>query len=501
MRELLKTTDRRRLEVIEVLIDLDGWISLEELAEKANTTTRNLKGDLTYFRERYPEIGIESSYQGVRLIMNASTGMQEFYRMMIRDNLYFQLLEEIFFNEKYTVEDLAERLHTSPSTVYRAIETLNNYFAQYHCTIESNPCRIVGDETYIRNLYKTYFKEAYSIFEWPFRLYNEADVDNNIHRVSSMLFKSNPSEANIIDFAFYRAIKLMVLVHVTRFHHQHRINTDLVESRIVKILLKVARNFAFPKYIKSITGEPFSVDYIYQVFYPYLTKDMAFNTKSLDKIRNKNSRVDTAIRHLENSLHMLSEELDIPIQTEHLMVALYGTSVLEEHDANSMHIFYDRNLLFNKRIHRHFPHTHQRLYDIVKQFRSDLGLSDHEEKVQYMVYTLFTNWENLLSDLYTHYQRTKVLVLSDANFAHASLIKNLLSIELANNVVIDNYSGKTISIEALDSMDYDLIVSNFKLPELNNKESVVLGHYLTSQDIQRINNILQSIIQCKTVAL
>lgn len=98
----------------------------------------------------------------------------------------------------------------------------------------------------------------------------------------------------------------MVLVHVTRFHHQHRINTDLVESHIVKILLKVVRNFVFPKYIKSITGEPFSVDYIYQFFYPYLTKDMAYNTKSLEKIRNKNTRVDTAIRHLENSLHMLS---------------------------------------------------------------------------------------------------------------------------------------------------------------------------------------------------
>lgn len=205
---MLKTTDRRRLEAIEVLIYLDVWISLEELAEKANTTTRNLKGDLKYFRERYPEIGIESTYQGVRLIMNASTGMQEFYRVIIRDNLYFQLLEEIFFNEKYTVNDLAERLHTSPSTVYRAIETLSNYFTQYHYKIESNPCRIIGDETYIRNFYKTYFKEAYSIFEWPFRLYNEADVDNNIHRVSSKLFKSNPLRLILLILPFFGVLNL-----------------------------------------------------------------------------------------------------------------------------------------------------------------------------------------------------------------------------------------------------------------------------------------------------
>lgn len=419
----------------------------------------------------------------------------------MKNNLDFQLLEEIFFNEKHSVEELADELHSSVSSVYRSIDNLNGYFSLYNCTIERNPCRIVGDETYIRNYYKTYFKEAYTPYEWPFKSFNEEDVDNNIRKVTSLLFKNNPTEENVIDFAFYRSIKLMILVNITRYHHNHRVTTENVQSFILKVLLKVTKNFTFPKYFQTLSNQPYTIDYIYQIFYPYITKDMAINPDSLKKVRARNHQVDTAIGRLEHSLCKLAKQLSITLKTDDLMVALYGTTVLEEHDANSMHIFYNRNLLFNKRIHQQFPVTYAKLYNMARQFRLDLSLKDHEEKLHYLVYTLFTNWENLLSDLYTHYRQPKILVLSDANYAHAALLKNLLLMKLPDNTIIENYQETELTTNNLEALDHDVIVSSFKLPKLKDKEVIVIGHYLTSNDIYRIKKRLRKINQRISITL
>lgn len=45
MRSLLKATDRRRLEIIEILLNSQSWLSMSELAKLANTTITILKND------------------------------------------------------------------------------------------------------------------------------------------------------------------------------------------------------------------------------------------------------------------------------------------------------------------------------------------------------------------------------------------------------------------------------------------------------------------------
>lgn len=501
MRELLKTTDQRRLKIIETLIDSDNWMSPEELAVKVQTTPRNLREDLKFFRTNHPGLGLESNHLGIRLILDQAFGIQEFYRDILRSNLYFQLLEEIFFYETYSVEDLANILHTSPSTVYRAIDTLNHYFEDFNCYIDSNPCRFVGDEYYIRNFYKTYFTEAFTPFEWPFKSYKEEEVDKNMNRVISMIAKNDSGEASALDFAFYRSIKIIVLVNVTRYSHKHFVDSEPITSPLLKFIFNAAKLIALPKHFKSIPGGELSIEYLNQVFYPYIIEDMAFGVKSLNKIRRKNPIVETAISQLDDDLKNLADELHLTIDTDEILVALYGTAKLEEHDPNSTHILYNRNLLFNKHMQRSFPRTHQSMTEIIMKFRNNLGLEANEEKVHYLVYILFTTWENLLAGFYTQYHQSKILVLSEASQAHARTIRNLLSIELASFVEIETINPPKLTAELLDSLEYDLIVSNFKLPYLQNHQPILIGDYLTQLDIDRINDRLQSIIQNKSMTL
>lgn len=42
MRELLKSTDKRRLELIELLVSLNDWITIKEVAQQINSSIRNI---------------------------------------------------------------------------------------------------------------------------------------------------------------------------------------------------------------------------------------------------------------------------------------------------------------------------------------------------------------------------------------------------------------------------------------------------------------------------
>ena len=113
MRSLLTTSDRRRLELIELLLEANDWMTIEQVAVQLASSVRNIKEDITYFRKHFPEIGIETGQYMMRIMMDHSIGIQEAYRLILKETLIFQLLEEIFFIETYSIDDLAGILHTS----------------------------------------------------------------------------------------------------------------------------------------------------------------------------------------------------------------------------------------------------------------------------------------------------------------------------------------------------------------------------------------------------
>lgn len=497
MRNLLKASDLRRLELIELLLEKDSWVSISTLAEHLNCTTRNIKEDIAFLRRTKPELGIESSQQGFRIMMDQTTGIQKYYREILKETLIFQILEEIFFDETLSVDDLVRVLHVSTSTIYRTIDILNEYFSEFNCQIETNPCRFVGDEEHIRRYYRTYFKECYTLFEWPFRDLDEGLVNARFDRVLASVSRSEDVDDDVIDFAFYEAIKLMTAVNSIRYNHGHKVDTSDNETFLFKMIFNVVKLYAMSKNSSKINLNDLTTEYIYQVFYPYLEKDAAFGIKSLKRLRKKNASVNEAVTYLEGALESFADLLSFEIDTRELMVALYGTVYIEEYDANGMHILYDRNKMFNQMVQLQFPKTYQAFYEMCGEFRRLLGRPEDENNLNYLVYTLFTNWEDLLTNLYSKYQRPRVLVLSDGHFTHANTMKQFLDFELNKKITIDVYRNHILSIEILKNLDYDLIISTFQLPEFENKRTILVEHYLTQYDIRRIESILKDIIQAK----
>lgn len=495
MKSLLKANDQRRLNMIELLIEVDGWITISNLAKELNSSTRVLKEDMTYLRKTYNAFLIETSHLGVRITIDQSSGLRDFYRQILETSLPFQVLRLIFFDESLTLSQVATKLHLSTSTMYRTIEQLNNYFSEKGCVVETSPCRLVGDEFYIRNFYRTYFKEVSTPIEWPFDGYDEESVNDSFDKILSFLSKETDVEAKNVDFAFYESIKLSVMVNLIRYENGNLVDTSDIENTLYTLLFHVVKLFANP-----LKGQKLTTEYIYQVFYTYLRKDAAFGKAPLVKLRKKNKTVDEALSFLEDSLQELADFIQVDFDVPDLSVAVHGTTFVERDDPNSQYILFNQHKIFAQSFQHGFPYIYESIFKAVVGYRSRLGLDMDEDKINYLIYIILTNWDNMLADLYRKYQRVNILVLSDGHYSHAKTIQKLLSFELRNNLEIGVYRHSKISEELLRDYDCDLIISTFNIPDLDNKETIVINYFPTAQDIVRIETLLSQIIHHKMTA-
>lgn len=247
MRALLKNKTRRQLEIVEYLLESDGWTTVADLAEIFDYSTRNIKSDISELKEKFSELQFETGYLGIRLKKDSETGIQSIYRKILNETLFYKILEKIFFDETLTIDELSEKFFVSSSTVYRSITQIHEHFEKhYQCYIETNPCRLVGNEQNIRLFYRTYFSEKYTILGWPFKTIDEKKVDSIFDKVLSFVATDMS-----IDFAYYETIKLVVIVNKIRYDHGHLVERYEEETELLNLFVQIYKYTLAPLGILS----------------------------------------------------------------------------------------------------------------------------------------------------------------------------------------------------------------------------------------------------------
>lgn len=151
-----------------------------------------------------------------------------------------------------------------------------------------------------------FFKEAHTPLEWPFRDYDGKDFDENFTKIIRTLVFNKELDDNFLDFAFYRSIKLMVMVSIIRYRHGHFVDTTNYQSFLYNILINGIRFFVLPKSLLQLKNTPVSKEYVYQIFYPYLDENIAFGQNSLLSLQKKASLYSGCNYSLRNEFTMNS---------------------------------------------------------------------------------------------------------------------------------------------------------------------------------------------------
>ena len=488
MINLLSNRDKRRLAFAELLSNTDGWLTLTEISQTLNCSTRVLKDDMTHFRKNSTDFSIQSSNQGIRLLYGPKKGLKSLYQQVLSESTAYQLLEAIFLYEGKTVTELAEHLYLSSSTVYRLVEQINKQTATYGFEIQKNICSITGDEESIRYYFYRYFYEKYSFIYWPFENIDESYFNKFIaHHLNLTQMKD--------DYAYFNKFKIITAVNLVRSKNEHYIDTENIELTYQKIAPDIDIKSELFQEFESTFDMTYDNHLITQLFTHYVGDNFSFNYDHLMKKAAENETIANEVAKLTEILDRLSDEIDIPIPNkERVISAIRNIIHLDYLEPQSNYILYNHDKYFVDHVKKEFPHFYVSIHSAMKELRQALGKPETEEGVNFYIYTVFTYWKGLIPKLRDQFPKIKVTVISDRHTLHAHMIKDFIAHEFSNQIELDIFTGVNLNKEILENLDCDVIVTNFPMPLLEKKRSVYIEIIPGFNDLVKLQNVFEEIV-------
>ena len=231
MKNLLSKQEMRRYTLVEILIDQKDWLQLDILAKALDCSTRVLIDDIQYLNDQFEDFSIHTSKQGVKLTYHPNRGFKTFCQRKLDLSESYRIFEIVFLNHNLSVQELADKLFFSSSKVYRLINQINKQTKEaYDFQIETNPCRITGNEYNIRYIGYLYFFEKYSHYEWVFEHEQLEELNQFLERFNEM------SELRT-DFAYFNVFKVISGVNSIRYKQGHNVKFEGENEEFLDFIL------------------------------------------------------------------------------------------------------------------------------------------------------------------------------------------------------------------------------------------------------------------------
>lgn len=486
MEELLRSNEIRRLRIAEVLYEKEDWMTISNLAKELNVSVRILKYDIEKFKNLFDDFTIETSRHGIRLQFYKNKSLKTLYKNVLNQSTSFQLLETLFLEQNHSTFELADLLYISPSTLYRMIDHINSVVSRYNFQVETNPCRLVGDEKSIRTFYILYFYEKYTRLDWAYDIFDE-EIDQFLYFVLGVVNYE-------IDFALFNIIKLMTTVNYTRYKQNNLLPIDQFDLNTDELFPVFASHTDSLQYFEEKLHLSLNIDVINQLFVPFVFRNYSISQdRFLSKTKAYTEYADnfTFLSHLFDEI---ADKLQIPVwNKEEIIFGVINAVGLNTFDPRSSFVLHNRNKMFVDGIKQEFPEFYEPLQKSMNEFlkRSDLAGSDELEN--YLMYISYSIWKGLTLNLRKRHKKIKVLIVSNRHPSHSQMIKEFIEYELSDHLTLDIFDDLYLTETILENLDYDFIVANFPLPLLKSKNCICIENIPTFQDLTKIRNEIDDI--------
>lgn len=145
--------------------------NISELARKLNITDKTITADIDHFNVScFPaHIGI-NHYKEAFLRIPKNINLDDIYVKILNSSINVKILKHIFIAEP-TLNDISTELFLSKTSIRRIVTKINTYFLHEKMDIQidlDTKLVIVGNETKIRRLFASMFKEMYRVKEFTY---------------------------------------------------------------------------------------------------------------------------------------------------------------------------------------------------------------------------------------------------------------------------------------------------------------------------------------------
>lgn len=177
MKKIITEKDiQRQVTLLELLLN-HPKITVNELANEADTTERTVFSDLQMIRTQLPDGWvIDSDQAGIHLNHQPNLLANDLWEIFLRQSISVQLLKELLMNKQVRIPSFLNNNGLSYETLKRHVKKLNLSLSPYHLQIKltRHTAEITGKEQTIRLFYHRlllpfthngYFFEDFSVHE------------------------------------------------------------------------------------------------------------------------------------------------------------------------------------------------------------------------------------------------------------------------------------------------------------------------------------------------
>ena len=487
MRELLSKKSLRQLELLELLFKKKRRFHISELSEQLNCSERLVKEDLAYVKSSFPDLIFHSSTSGIRLMNTNDSDIEMVYHHFFKHSTHFSILEFVFFNEGCDAKSICKEFYISSSSFYRIISHINKIIKkQYRFEISLNPVRITGNEIDIRYFFAQYFSEKYYFLEWPFE-------DFSVEPLCKLLALVYKETAFPVNFATQRMLKLLLVTNLYRIKFGHFLeveknsfNNQLLESFMqAEEIEEIVASFDSEYHIslnKEVIGQLF-VSYFQKMF--FIDEEVFLNHAKTD------SYVKKSYQLLGDLVDQVSRDYNLQVDNrDNLIWHLHNTAHLHRQELSTEFILFDQKGNTIKNFQNIFPRFVSEVKEGMEHYLKTLKMDYSSMKVNHLSYTFITHSKHLVLDLLQNQPKLKVLVMSNFDQYHAKSVAETLTYYCSNNFELEVWGELELSLDALKESPYDIIISNFIIPPIENKRLIYSNNVNTVALISLLNAMM-----------
>ena len=480
MRAILSKQSIRYLKTLEYLY-YNNDSSFEKLAQISDVSLQTIHEDINKINDFIEPLHIESySQYECRLNHQYEISIDFIYSCILRNSIEFRFLEKVFFERHDRLEDYADSLFISLSTLKRILNKINKQTKKYGFHIATNPIGIVGDEGLIRNMFVNYFREKYLE-----RNYNFSDIERKVFEQMLMSYvEPRPSFKNYPDI---ETIRVTLFVSLIRLQNGHKYEAHLIDEIKHRYNYPMLRNPLFQQAVKSLFQFELNRENVVDLAYPIVSENFALDQKELLEFCSKSPKLDNEYHHMKALLTSISEvvgeELP-PEKFDSLLLELMNTRLSTIGETYLIYNF-KHNFLMN--LKNDFPLVYEFLYQHI--IGDDFFSQYEEHEIDVLIYALLTHWESLLYKIQFSYPKFTVGMFMNSDEEHTHFLANILNRKHYSRFTFEPISFLTHEEGVQQFGNYDLILSNISQPKNETYRIVSVDLYPSKNGFQKLYNM------------
>ncbi|MFW3537931.1 helix-turn-helix domain-containing protein [Vagococcus fluvialis] len=477
MRLILSKQSQRHLQILEYLYYND-YSTFENLAKITNVSLQTIHKDLNKINDFIAPLHIESySQYECRLIHQYEISVDYIYSCILRNSIEFRFLEKVFFERHDRLEDYADSLFVSLSTLKRILTKVNKQTKKYGFYIATNPIRITGDEGLIRNMFVNYFREKYLE-----RNYNFSNIQKKVFE--QMLMSYVELRKSFMNYPDIETIRVTLFVSLTRLQNGHKYDAKLIDDVKYRYNYPMLRNPIFQQAVKSVFQIELNRENVVDLAYPVVSENLALDQRELLEFCEKSPELKEEHEQMKLLVANISKAVNHNLtvkRNEDLVLELMNSRLSTIGETYLLYNF-KHNFLLN--LKKDFPLVYQFLYQHIINNNYFNQYEEHE--IDVLIYVLLTHWDSLLYSIQFSYPKFKVGIFMNSDDEHTRFLSEILNRKHYSRFTFEPISFFTHQ-EALDQFDnYDLILTNVSQPKNTKYRIVSVDLYPSRKDFFKL---------------